>query len=121
MVVADAVRLGVFCYLPFAHSAGSIVGAAAVVGLANAFFLPAVWAGMPNLVDDAELPFANSLFQTTDNLTWAIGPLVGGGLVAGSSPHLAYWINAVTFLASAMLVSRISAGALQSSRALSRG
>jgi len=121
MVAADVVRLGVFCYLPFAHSAAAIVAAAAVVGLANGFFMPAVWAGMPNLVDDAELPFANSLFQTTDNLTWAIGPLIGGGLVAGSSPHLAYWINAVTFLASAVLVSRIPASALQSSRALSRG
>jgi MFS family permease len=121
MVVADLVRLGVFCYLPFAHAALAIVAAAAVVGLANAFFVPAVWAGMPNLVEDAELPFANSLFQTTDNLTWAIGPLIGGGLVAMASPDVAYWINALTFLGSALLISRVPAQALQSEQAFSRG
>lgn len=121
MVGADVLRLGVFCYLPFAHTTGAIVAAAAVVGLANAFFVPAVWAGMPNLVDDAELPFANSLFQTTDNLTWAIGPLLGGALVAARGPHLAYWLNAATFLSSALLVSRIPARALQSESSLGRG
>jgi MFS family permease len=121
MVGADLVRLVVFCYLPFAHSTGAIVGAAGVVGLANAFFTPAVWAGMPNLVDDEELPFANSLFQTTDNLTWAIGPLIGGALVAVQGPHLAYWLNAATFLGSALLVARIPAAGLQSEEALTRG
>jgi len=98
MVGADLVRLAVFCYLPFAGSATAIVVAAAVVGLANGFFMPSVFAGLPNLVGDEELPYANSLLQVSDNVSYTIGPLLGGALVAGSGPHLAYWINAVTFL-----------------------
>jgi MFS family permease len=121
MVAADLVRFGVFCYLPFAHSAAAIVAAAGVVGLANGFFGPAVWAGMPNLVEDAELPYANSLFQTTENLSWAVGPLLGGALVAASGPHLAYWVNAVTFVLSASLVARIPPRALQVAQVLTKG
>jgi MFS family permease len=121
MIAADLVRFAVFCYLPFASSAAGLVVAAAVAGLANGFFLPAVYAGMPNLVDDAELPMANSLFQTTDNLSYALGPLLGGVIVAASGPHLAYWINAVTFLLSAALVARIAPRALQAAQAISRG
>ncbi len=121
MVGADLARLLVFCYLPFARSATEIVVAAGVVGTANGFFRPAVYAGMPNLVDDEDLPHANALFQTTENATWAIGPLLGGILVAQSGPHLAYWINAVTFLGSALLVARIAPGALQAARAITKG
>jgi MFS family permease len=121
MVGADLVRLAVFCYLPFSGSATAIVVAAAVVGLANGFFMPAVFAGLPNLVDDEELPFANSLLQVTDNVSYTIGPLIGGALVAASGPDLGYWINAATFLVSAALLARIPAAALQAAQAPSRG
>ena len=84
MIGADLVRFGVFAALPFATSATQIVALAAVAGIATGFFRPAVYAGLPNLVDDADLPSANSLLQTVDNLTWALGSLVGGLLVAGS-------------------------------------
>jgi MFS family permease len=121
MVVADLARMAVFCYLPFSHSALAIVAAGAVVGTANGFFRPAVYAGMPNLVSDEELPHANALFQTAENATWALGPLLGGGLVAANGPHLAYWINAATFLVSALLVARISRRSLQAAQALTKG
>jgi MFS family permease len=121
MVGADLVRFAVFCYLPFAGSATAIVVAAAVVGLANGFFMPSVFAGLPNLVGDEELPYANSLLQVSDNVSYTIGPLLGGALVAASGPHLAYWINAVTFLVSAALLARIPAAALQAQPAASRG
>ena len=54
---------------------------------------------MPNLVDDEQLPAANSLLQTVENLTWMVGPVVGGVLIAAQGPDLAYWVNAVTFVA----------------------
>ena len=95
MIGADLVRFGVFAALPFAASAGAIVALAAVAGFATGFFRPAVYAGLPNLVDDADLPRANSLFQTVDNLTWVLGPLLGGVLVAGSGPGPRLLVNAV--------------------------
>jgi MFS family permease len=121
MVGADLVRAGVFCVLPFAPNATTIVALAAVTGIANGFFRPAVYAGLPNLVSDADLPQANSLLQTIDNSTWAIGSLIGGALVAARGPHGAYWVNAATFVLSALLLSRIPHRLLQEAKAESRG
>src|SRR5439155_24146961 len=69
MIGADLVRLGVFCALPFADSPGAIVALAAVAGVATGFFQPAVYAGLPNLVDEADLAAANSLRRSTDYVT----------------------------------------------------
>jgi MFS family permease len=121
MIASDLVRFGVFCLLPFAGSAAMIVGLAAVAGLATGLFRPALYAGVPNLVDEKDLPSANSLLQSVENLTWALAPLVGGVLVAASSPDFAYWVNAVTFLVSAALLARIPHRLLQAARAESRG
>ena len=121
MIGADLTRCAVFCALPFAPNATTIVGLAAVTGIATGFFRPAVYAGLPNLVSDADLPRANSLLQTIDNSTWAIGSLVGGALVAARGPHLAYWINAATFLLSAALIARVAQRRLQEARAETRG
>ena len=68
---------------------------AVVAGIGNAFFRPAVLAGLPNLVAEDELATANALLQLVDWTTTALGPLLGGVLVAASGPHLAYIVNAV--------------------------
>jgi MFS family permease len=121
MIAADLVRFGVFCALPFAGSATQIVALAAVAGLATGFFRPAVYAGLPNLVKDAELPSANALLQAAEAMTTVLGPLAGGVLVAASSPDSAYWINSVTFLVSAALIVRIPKHLLQVAQATTEG
>ena len=78
-----------------------------VAGIATSLFRPAVYAGLPNLVSDHDLPQANGILQTADNLTWTVGALVGGALVAATSPDVAYWVNAFSFLVSALLILRI--------------
>jgi MFS family permease len=121
MIAADALRIGVFVALPFAPNAATVVGLAAVAGLATGFFRPAVYAGVPNLVPDEELPRANALLQGVENLSWAVGPLAGGILAGVAGPSTAYAINAASFLVSILLVVRIPPRLLQSERALSRG
>ena len=121
MINADLVRFGVFSVLPFTTSATQIVVLASVVGVANGFFRPAVYAGLPNLVEDEDLPTANSLLQAADNLTWAIGSLAGGALCAAAGVDAAYWINAATFLLSAALLVGIPQRLLQAAAAASRG
>jgi MFS family permease len=121
MIAADAVRVGVFVALPFAPSATWIVGLAAVAGLASGFFRPAVYAGIPNLVPDAELPNANALLQTVENVSWAVAPVLGGALATAAGPAAAYAINAASFAVSILLLVRIPSRLLQSERALSRG
>ena len=121
MIGSDLVRFGVFAALPFTTNARQIVLLAAVAGIATGFFRPAAYAGLPNLVQEADLANANSLLQAVDNLTWAIGSLVGGALVAGSGVDAAYWINACTFLISAVFLWGIPRRLLQATPAASRG
>jgi MFS family permease len=121
MVASDLVRCVVFLALPFANSPRAIVALAAVAGFATGFFRPAVYAGLPNLVEDAELPSANALVQSIEAMTTIVGPLIGGVLVAASGPDAAYWINAVTFLFSAALLIRIPGNLLQAARAATAG
>ena len=121
MIASDLVRFGVFAALPFADNATAIVGLAAVAGIATGFFRPAVYAGMPNLVPNAELPNANSLLATVETLAWMIGPVAGGLMLTAWSPSVPYGINAVTFLISAVLVARIPDRKLRSEESLTRG
>jgi len=121
MVGADLLRAAIFALLPFAGSAAVIVALAALAGIGTGLFRPAVYAGLPNLVEDEDLPRANGLIQGVENFAWAIGPLLGGALVAASGPDLAYWVNAGTFLVSALLLSGIPARVLQAGTAETHG
>jgi len=121
MVASDLANVAVFSALPFTSSAKEIVALAFVSGVANGFFRPIVYAGLPNLVEERDLEKAGSLLQTIENLTMLVGPPLGGLLVAASSPHANYLINAATFLFSTIFVVRISRDRLQTEQAVSQG
>jgi MFS family permease len=121
LVTCDAARAGVFLVLPFATTALQIVMLALAAGIATSLFRPAVYAGLPNLVSDEALPQANGILQTADNLTWTIGSLAGGALVAATSPDVAYVVNAISFAVSAVLILRIRENFEEAVREPSRG
>jgi MFS family permease len=121
MIGSDLGRMLVFVALPFAGSATAVVVLAALAGIGNAFFRPAVLAGLPNLVPEDRLVSANALLQLVEWTTTAVGPIIGGAIVAASGPDLAYWVNAVTFGLSALLVLGIPGRLLQSDRPIGRG
>jgi MFS family permease len=121
MVVSDVVRCAVFCTLPFATTAGQIVALAGIAGFTTGFFRPAVYAGLPNLVREDELANANSLIQTSENISWTLAPILGGALVAASSPDTAYWVNGASFALSALLLLQIPREKLQGALAVSHG
>ena len=121
LIASDVARFGIFCVLPFADSAAAIVALAFLAGVATGVFRPAVYAALPNLVSDDELPEANSVLQTIENVAWTVGPILGGLLVAAEGPGLAYWLNAATFLVSVGLLARIPRARLQAGEVESRG
>jgi MFS family permease len=121
MIGSDVLRAAIFCILPFASSAGLIVALAALAGVGTGVFRPAVYAGLPNLVEDRDLPRANGLIQSVENFAWAVGPLLGGLVVAAWGPDVAYWVNAVTFVVSALLLAGIPERLLQAGAAESHG
>ena len=64
------------------------------------FFRPSMGAYMPSLVrNEAELGPANSVFATLGEITFIIGPAVGGLIIAATDLGWAFVINAVSFLA----------------------
>lgn len=121
LVGADVARLAAFVLLAFADRPWQIVGLAFLAGVASGFARPAAYAGLPNLVAVDDLPSANSLLRTADQLTITAGTLIGGIVVAASGPDLAYSLNAASFLLSATLLLRIPAGLLQQGRVESHG
>jgi MFS family permease len=121
MIGADLVRCGVFALLPFARGPAMIVVLAAIAGFASGFFRPALYAGVPNLVDDDDLAQANSLLQAVENVTWMLTPPLAGVLVGVWNPEPGYWINAASFLVSAALLARIPGRKLQAAKAVSEG
>jgi MFS family permease len=121
LIGADVVRAAVFFAMPFVGSATGLVALALVAGFATAFFRPAVLAGLPNTVGEADLAQANGLLQSADFLTTAIGPILGAVLVAATGPGTAYGVNAVSFLFSAVLLFGVPRWLLQSEQSLSRG
>ena len=121
MVASDLLRAGVFVALPFVDRPVWIVALAGLSGLGNAVYRPTVNAAMPNLLEEDELEKGNALFMTVENMAWAVGPLIGGAIVATSGTQAAYWINAVSFVFSAALISAIPARRLQSEVSESRG
>jgi MFS family permease len=121
VIGADLVRMGVFVALPFVTNAAEIVVLAAIAGIGNSFFRPAVLAGVPNLVPDKDLAHGTALLQATDWAAATAGPALGGVLTSAWGPHFVYWINAATFVFSALLLLRIPAHLLQSEQAISRG
>jgi MFS family permease len=121
MVGSDVARFAVFAALPFVHSPTGIVLLALAAGVGDAFFRPALLAGLPNLVDEDDLASANYQLQAGQWFATAVGPVLGGALVAASGTGLAYVVNAASFGLSALLLARIPARLLQSDRPLSRG
>ncbi|MGC9973815.1 MAG: MFS transporter [Gaiellaceae bacterium] len=121
MIGADLFRTGVFVALVFAPGAWAIIALATLAGVAAGLFTPAVYAGLPNLVEERDLAGVNGLFQTATSATMIVGPLSGGVVVAAVGPHPAYLFNAASFVFSALLIGGIRQSGLQSVAATSRG
>ena len=121
MIVSDLVRAGTFVALPFVDEPALIVALAAVNGVATGFFRPAVWAALPNFVSDDDREPATSLLMTVEHIAWTVGPATAGLLLAAWGPSTAYWVNAATFLVSALLVSRIPGVTFRSDEPITKG
>jgi MFS family permease len=69
------------------------------------FVVPAVGALLPRLVESDELVAANSLNSASNNLARIVGPPIGGLVAAAGGIMGVAIVDAVTFLAAALLVS----------------
>jgi MFS family permease len=82
-------------------------GVLACVGVATLLsrtFSAASKSSIPTLVESDELMSANALINTVFNLQVALGPALGGLLVALSGTRLAITVDAASFLVSALIM-----------------
>ncbi|HEY0385277.1 MAG TPA: MFS transporter, partial [Pyrinomonadaceae bacterium] len=112
MIVADVTRavlaLG-FLVATRLSSLWLIYTVGALLFSVSSFFNAAKRAAIPNIVRGPEqLLGANSLSASTTAATIALGSALGGGLAAFISREVVFILNSATFLASALMIRRIS-------------
>jgi transmembrane secretion effector len=109
LLTAHLVRAAAIGSLALVVAAGSpgpwvFAAAAVVVGAADAFAGPAGVAVLPALVAAPQLPRANALVATSEQIAFSAGPLAAGGLIALAGPAAALTVDAGTFAVAAVTV-----------------
>jgi MFS family permease len=94
-----AIMLGI-AFLVATNGAILLIAALAVLATCgSAFFYPALGSYLPNLVtDERQLGPANSAWASLGNVSFIIGPAIGGLLVAAGGVDFAFLLNAATFV-----------------------
>ena len=108
MIWSDVLRaLSMGALAAVAAADGPILAVTLLAFATTAFgtaYVPAMMAVTPTLVGEDDLAAANALNMLVDNLTIVVGPAVGAALLAVTSPVFAFTVNALTFLAPALLL-----------------
>jgi len=106
-IAAELIGALAFAGLIFANGTMMLVGLALAAGFGSALLRPATCALLPAVVTPASLHAANGLFGAVREIGQLIGPAVAAGLLLIASPELVLGLNAVTFAASAFLMTRL--------------
>jgi MFS family permease len=109
MIACDFGQAAIFAAIATLPPFGVLIALTALTTILQTSYGPARTAMVPNLVEPDELIEANALLGTATNLYVAVGPLVGGLLFAAIGPSAALLVNAVTFLGSAALTTKVPA------------
>jgi MFS family permease len=108
MIVCDLAQTGLFLFLALATPPlVPMIGVVAVTSMLDTLFGPAGSSAVPSLVSRDQLVEANAWNATSLNLQVALGPVLGGVLVAAFGVRWALIANASSFLISAALLAGI--------------
>ncbi|MHC1604887.1 MAG: MFS transporter [Candidatus Methanofastidiosia archaeon] len=108
MIWADIIRAFLVALLPFVSSLAQIYVIIFLVASVSRFFYPARSAIIPSLVEKEKLLVANSLSQSTYQVSAIAGYALGGMFVGFLGPELVFYIDSVSYLVSALLIYMIS-------------
>jgi MFS family permease len=107
LVASDLARAVLVLGLVFARDLATIYVLVFLMGLARTVFNPTVRAAFPSVVGGGDLTRANALIGGTFSASIMVGPALGGLLVASIGVEAAFLADAVTYLISAILLSRV--------------
>jgi MFS family permease len=109
LLAAQAVMLVVAALLAFVTLSGAIVpwlllALTFALGVGSSVTAPSWQAIVPEIVERPEIPLAAALAGVNYNVARAIGPALGGVLVAAAGPGWTFAVNAASFLATLAVV-----------------
>jgi MFS family permease len=107
MFAADVVRALSLLAVIVRPGLTSIYVMAVVESVATAVFEPAKAAALPLILDRDAVPRANSVLQGTASVTAIVGPAVGAHLMVHGGLALTLFVDALSYVASALLVARV--------------
>jgi MFS family permease len=109
LLVSDLFRGSLMVLMAILLSVGGSTLAIAALAIAAAggssFFYPALGAYLPSLAkDERQLGPANSAWASLQNISYIIGPAIGGIVLAVGTVQAAFIINALTFVVIAFIL-----------------
>lgn len=104
MVVCDVARAGLVALLPFTDTALQAYAISFASGVFGPMFRPARRALIPTVVPKDEFVHAVALGEVTHQVMHTVGPALGGLTVLAVGARHAFFVDAGTFLLSAVLV-----------------
>lgn len=107
MIGADLSRAGLVALMAASGNVAEIFALSLGVNVASIFFGPAKSATIPNLVTRDTLARANGLSSTSQTMAMALGSTIGGIAIAVVGLRQAFYLDAASFLISALCISLI--------------
>ncbi|MEO8251978.1 MAG: MFS transporter, partial [Chloroflexota bacterium] len=115
MIAADLVRAGIVVTIPFLIG-GSIIWLYAIVMLSASvtqFFSPANESVLPEIASEEELGAANAIMAIAQFGSTAVGFAAAGFLASTNSIEAVFFVDAATFLFSALMIGLVRIDALE--------
>src|SRR5215213_9342696 len=104
LVAADLIRFGLLALFPLVTTVWQVYALIFAINAITAFFTPTFEASIPEVVGDAHYVKALSLSRVASDVEAVASPALAGLLVAAVGVRWVFWFDAVTYLASALLV-----------------
>ncbi|MBM3727067.1 MAG: MFS transporter [Acidobacteria bacterium] len=108
MIASDLIRALLVLALAWTTSLQQIYAIFAVLSAVSSFFIPAQSVAVRGVVPQNGLMAANGLMSQAFQVTMIVSPALAGGLVAFTGPEFCYYIDTVSFLASAWLIAGVA-------------
>ena len=101
LVASDLARAALMVGVIFTRDLTVLYVLVFMMGVARTFFNPTIRAAFPSVVGGGDLTRANAIISGTFSTSIAVGPALGGLLVATVGINVAFLIDAATYLVSA--------------------
>jgi MFS family permease len=109
-ISADLLRAACFGALAVVNSFAATVGLVLLAGVGTAMFRPAINAALPGMVPPERRSQLVALFYASVNTGLMLGPALTAGMLFFTTPQVVLVVNALSFVASALLLGGLDLG-----------